>query len=152
MLFHIFIAIIALCLSYFIFEVLFPKVEDFKLYDYYTGLFIISLIFSAPFFLSVVICWTSHAGNLSKISHQQALVAVYEENINELSKRLDEFNYPAASLMNSDTPVASITQSLTEAQAKLSQIKEEKAYAIRSVEKTRLGVMSGVIWWVGDYK
>lgn len=100
----------------------------------------------------IAFTWTDHAKNLAIISSQEPVVSVYQERVDALTKRLSDFEYPKSALVNADTPVAAIVASLSEAEGKLASAKAERALAMRSVEATRAGPMSGVIWFAGDYK
>lgn len=42
--------------------------------------------------------------------------------------------------------------SLDNAETQLAKAKLAQGEAIRALESTRLGPMSGLFWWVGDYK
>lgn len=96
--------------------------------------------------------WDAHAKDLAAIHSQHEVIAVYEERVDTLEKRLDNFKYPQGVLLNADTPVAAIVMSLSEAEDELATAKHTRAAAIRSIEARRVGPMSGVIWWAGDYK
>jgi hypothetical protein len=96
--------------------------------------------------------WSYHAEDLSIIAYQDLVINDYEERIASLNSRLQTFDYPKGALLNSDTPVASIVKSISEAENGLLDAKTERSKAILSVERTRNGPMSGVISFVGDYK
>lgn len=103
----------------------------------------------------VTTVWTSHAKDLGTIYAQHEVISVYQERVNRLTERLDGFDYPrqdAALLLNADSPVRSIVESLTEAEAQLAEAESYRAEAIRSIERRRRGPMSGVISLVGDYQ
>ena len=96
--------------------------------------------------------WSSHARNLSTIAYQGLAIKDYEERIESLNSRLQTFDYPKGALLSADTPVASIVKSISEAENGLLDAKTARTQAILSVEMTRNGPMSGVIYFVGDYK
>ena len=96
--------------------------------------------------------WSYHAEDLSIIAYQDLVINDYEERIASLNSRLQAFDYPKGALLNSDTPVASIVKSISEAENGLLDAKTERSKAILSVERTKNGPMSGVISFVGDYK
>ena len=150
MLFHIFIGFILFSILYAIYAFGFYEYKNGKI-DKSFNAAVLLLISAFPIGITLGVIST-HANNLAKVNHQAPIIAVYEQNIADLEKRLDKFDYPSGSLLNADSPVASITKSLTDAQTKLAAVKEEQAIAMRKIESRRLGVMSGVIRWVGDYK
>jgi hypothetical protein len=119
--------------------------HDFDVWCYHT--FFASLLTVFPLFT-----WYGHAQELSIIAYQDLVINDYEERIVSLNSRLQTFDYPKSALLNSDTPVASIVKSISEAENGLLDAKTERSKAILSVEKTRNGPMSGVISFVGDYK
>lgn len=104
--------------------------------------------------LIAAFCWSEHSDDVSKVVAQQHRIAVFEERIESLNKRLTEFNYPAKSeiSLDADSPWASMVNSLTEAETQLAQAKDERAVAIRSIEARKRGPMSGVVSFVGDYE
>jgi hypothetical protein len=104
--------------------------------------------------LTVINVWEDHANDIAKVVAQQHRIAVFEERIESLNKRLTEFNYPAKSeiSLDADSPWASMVNSLTEAETQLAQAKDERAVAIRSIEARKRGPMSGVVSFVGDYE
>ena len=110
---------------------------------------VVAVILSIPVFGM----WHNHASDLAKISSQQQIIEVHKDRIESLDKRLSQFNYPQKPMisMDSDSPWASIVESMTEAENKVAQAKEERAKAIRSIEARRNGPFSGVITFVGDY-
>jgi len=111
-------------------------------------LFLCVCILNTP----ILMTWTGHAKDLGTIDAQHEIITIYQERVDRLNQLLNEFQYPAGSLLNADSPVAAIVKSLSEAENKLAEAKEEKARAIRSIEQRRHGAMSGVITLVGDYK
>lgn len=106
------------------------------------------LFLGVPIFVS----WGDHARDLGTIYAQQEVIAVYQDRVDRLNASLKAFDYPKGSLLNADTPVASIVASLTEAESQLAKAEHDRAAAIRSVEQRRRGPMSGVVTLVGDYK
>lgn len=97
--------------------------------------------------------WNSHASDISKVIAQEHRIEVQQERIDSLSERLNTFDYPEKPMvsLDADTPWASIVQSLTDAENKLAEAKDERAIAIRSIEARKRGPMSGVVTFVGDY-
>lgn len=102
--------------------------------------------------VAVLDVWSSHARDLSIIDNQNLVVANYELRIESLNNKLSKFNYQSPSLLNADTPVASIVATISEAETELMRAKTERANAIKNVEARRLGPLSGVISFAGDYK
>lgn len=112
-----------------------------------TFVFLLLAAISAPL---AIVPWYDHSSDLATLRHQGELIKVYEERIESLSNTLSDFQYPQGALMNQDSPVLSIVESISEAEKKLAWIKAEKAKAAISIERRRLGMMSGVIYWVGE--
>jgi len=100
----------------------------------------------------VSVTWNNYANHVSNINNQHLVIEQYQERIDSLNTRLQNFDYPKSALMNADTPVAAIVKSLSDAEEKLLAAKESRITSIKEVEATRLGPMSGVINFVGDYK
>lgn len=98
--------------------------------------------------------WFEHASDVSKVVAQEHRIEVQQERIESLTQRLDQFDYPEKPgiSLDSDTPWASIVESLTDAENQLAKAKDERAIAIRSIEARKRGPMSGVVSFVGDYK
>lgn len=115
------------------------------------GLF--SLIPTLFFACLVLGTWGNHASDISKVIAQEHRIEVQQERIESLSERLNTFDYPEKPMvsLDADTPWASIVESLTDAENKLAEAKDERAIAIRSIEARKRGPMSGVVTFVGDY-
>tara|TARA_R110000737_G_C14590423_1_gene487411 strand:+ start:26 stop:457 length:432 start_codon:yes stop_codon:yes gene_type:complete len=109
---------------------------------------VLAVIISVPSFVS----WSSQASDLSNIRNQHLVVAEYQLRVDNLQERLNNFDYPVGALMNADTPVAAIVNSLSHAESKLLAAKESMINSIKDVDARKLGPMSGVINFVGDYK
>lgn len=131
------------------FIVLFVVSEDSdgKFFSVFLGLVLTGLS-SIP----VLVSWSNHAEDLARISSQSHLIEVYQEHVDSITKRLEQFSYPEGTLVNADTPIAAMVKSLSDAEDRLSQAKAFRAASIRAVEARRVGPMSGVIWLAGDYK
>ena len=96
--------------------------------------------------------WFAHAKDLSTIEEGHRAITLYQKKIDSLTTRLEDFDYPQGSLLNADNPIASIVQSLSQAEDGLLKAKLRVASSIEDIESRRLGPMSGVISFVGDYK
>lgn len=106
-----------------------------------------------------IICWTiageaytAQANDLGTYFAQDNVIAVYQEQVDVLTKELTDFHYQPGTVLNADSPVASVVKALTDAQAEVTQAKATKAQAIVNIEKRRRGPLSGVISLAGDYK
>ena len=110
--------------------------------------FMAVMLLCAPLSIS----WVSYAKSVSNINNQYMIVEQYQEHVDSLNNRLQNFDYPKGALMSADTPVAAIVNSLSVAEEKLLEAKASRINSIKEIEATRLGPMSGVINFVGDYK
>tara|TARA_R110002012_G_C11367850_1_gene581634 strand:- start:104 stop:520 length:417 start_codon:yes stop_codon:yes gene_type:complete len=115
-------------------------VKSLHRYDEGGGLFII--LFGIIFSIIPIGSWLSQHLNIKE----------YQVRVDSLEERLDNFDYPVGALMNADTPVAAIVNSLSHAESKLLAAKESMIKSIKDVDARKLGPMSGVINFVGDYK
>lgn len=100
--------------------------------------------------LIVSIVWTEYAGDIATIKEQERIISVYEQQRDDIKDTIKMFAFPAGALMNADSPVASIVEELANAERYLASARNVKAMAYRSIEQTRLGIMSGVIDMVGE--
>lgn len=116
------------------------------------GGFLVFGIFSFIIGSFVFCVWQEHADNIAKVHYQQPVIDTLTERVEGLTERLANFDYPRTALVNRDTPVASLVESLSQAESELANAKMAQGKAIRALESTRLGPMSHVFWWVGDYK
>ena len=80
------------------------------------------------------------------------IVEQYQEHVDSLNNRLQNFDYPIGVSALINAPVAAIVNSLSVAEEKLLEAKASRINSIKEIEATRLGPMSGVINFVGDYK
>ena len=115
----------------------------------------VSLGLTFTFFscLAVFPVWGDHANDLAIVSEQHHRIAVFEQRIESITNRLQQFDYPEKPgvSVDSDAPWSSMVMSLTQAETQLAEAKDERALAIRSIEARRHGALSGVITLVGDY-
>jgi hypothetical protein len=109
---------------------------------------ILALILAIP----VGCAWTDHGNDLGTIEAQDQVIAVYEQQVTQLKDELQAFHYQPGSLLNADSPVASVVKSLTDVQEQLTAARVKKAEAVLHIEQRRRGPMSGVITVAGDYK
>lgn len=101
---------------------------------------------------AVFTSWSCHADDLAVIKEQTRVISVYEQQKEELTKTLNTFQYPESSLLNADSPVASIVLGLSDAEKMLADARKIEAEAYKSIESRKIGPMSGVVNFVGDYK
>jgi hypothetical protein len=113
--------------------------------------FFVSLFVSIAIGASPIITWQAHANDLSNIKNQHLNMIEYQKHVSSLQDRLNSFDYPKGSLVNVDTPVAAIVNSLSDAESKLLKAKVSRIESIKDVDARKLGVMSGVVSFVGDY-
>lgn len=111
-------------------------------------MFLVSGFLAMPNF----VVWSDHADNLGTIQAQSEVISVYQTRVTALTARLDTFEYPKGSAFNADTPIAAIVASLTAAETELVKARAAEANAKVRVEQRRVGPMSHVIWFAGDYK
>lgn len=83
------------------------------------GAFIVAAIIGAVFLVPV---WWTHSYDLGTIRGQHHVISVQQERIQRLTDRLDKFQYPRGSaILNADSPVAAIVQSLSKAEDDLAK-------------------------------
>jgi hypothetical protein len=92
----------------------------------------------------------NHANDLGTLRAQKEMVAVYQERVASLDGRLKAFDFPRGSLLNADSPVATIVASLSEAEKELATVNAERAKAIRSIAQRKAGVFSVIVDWMGE--
>ncbi len=102
--------------------------------------------------LITMMVWSCHADDIGTIIAQQEVIMVYEKQRDDLNKTMSSFKYPAGSLLNADSPVRSIVEQLANVEKLLADARAEKAEAIKSIEQRRVGPVSGVIGFAGDYR
>ena len=103
-------------------------------------------------FMAIASSWSEHASDLSRVEAQHHRIAVYEERVESLQDRLNNAQYPEKPgiSLDSDTPWATMMQSLDNAETELAKAKDQRAIAIRSISARKRGPMSGVVTLVGD--
>lgn len=126
----------------------------FLLNDIEECVFTIILGFAVGLFPTAVliVIWSVHASDISKVLAQGQIIVIQEERVAQLTDRLNTFDYPRGALVNNDSPIASIVSALNDAESSLAKAKHERALAIRNIEARRVGPVSDVIDFVGDYK
>jgi hypothetical protein len=91
----------------------------------------------------------NHVDDLAIVRGQQEVIEVYEDRIKSLETRLNSFKYPQSALLNADSPVASIVNSLSEAEKEL-KANEERAKARRNIIARKAGPFSFVVTIYGE--
>lgn len=92
-----------------------------------------------PVLFVVIICLSTvvfHTSNLSTLRAQKYVIESEQENVKELEDRLKNLTGSTkipTSLMNGDTPVKSLVESITKAQTRLSKSRTEMAEAKKSI-------------------
>jgi len=86
------------------------------------------------------IVYTSHANDMGIIQEYSRVVSVYEANIEDLTERLNSLKAQQSSLLNSDKPVAALTESISKAVAELTQAKAKIAQAYVSIVQRKNGL------------
>ena len=99
--------------------------------------------------LIILAIWGNYANNISIILEQNRVVAVYEQQRDELRKTMEQFNYPKGSAaLNMDSPIAAIIVQLGNTESSLAKARAHRAEAYKAITATKLGPMSGVTNWV----
>ena len=97
--------------------------------------------------------WSNYADIYAKVSEQEQIIQEYKTQRDEIQATLADFEYPEQRqqiLLNADSPIASTVNELSRVQRELTEAKNERARAIRDVERYSRGPWSGVVRVVGD--
>jgi hypothetical protein len=113
------------------------------------GWFLPTPIFVFTITMSV---WGIHAANLGTISSNNLVVLEAAKQSKALNDRLNSFKYPQAALLNRDTPVSSIVETMSDWQRIEARAAMDIAEAKVEIDRRRHFIFSGVIRVVGDYK
>lgn len=81
---------------------------------------------------------------------EKQYIELEEEYIADLREQLDSFPKFDAALMNNDTPVAAITQSLHDAQKTLRERKVSILDAKRDIAARRTGLTAYIFWFYSE--
>jgi multidrug resistance efflux pump len=113
------------------------------------GMGIVALVVGGALFGGL---WSNQARDLGTYRAEQVVINVYQSQIDQLTQELQNFHYQSGTILNADSPVASVVQALSHAQEQKTHAEAIRAQAEVKIEQTRLSIVGGVIWWVGDYK
>ena len=97
--------------------------------------------------------WSNYADIYAKVSEQEQIIQEYKTQRDEIQATLADFEYPEQRqqiLLNADSPIASTVNELSRVQRELTEAKNDRARAIRDVERYSRGPWSGVVRVVGD--
>lgn len=92
----------------------------------------------------------THSRDIGTVRAQANIITVYQDRVERLENRLSSFSYPRGSLLNADSPVASIVTSLSEAEKELVAADAERAKAVRSIAQRKASVFSFIVDWMGE--
>ena len=109
------------------------------------GLMIFALVICIPWFFS----YNNHASDLAVIKEQHRVVKVYKERIESLTERLKiaSSGDVKIALLNADTPIAAIVNSITNMELKIAEAETTKAKAHISVESRKASLLKSVTWF-----
>lgn len=88
--------------------------------------------------------YVSNADDLGVISAQDRVIDVYQKNIGELEKRLNDLHPSQSALLNADSPVSSLVEAISDVNNKLVSSQSKKAEAYVSIEQRR----NGPFWFI----
>ena len=98
--------------------------------------------------------YLKHADNLGTLRAQKYVIAVYEKRIEELnvvlSKMIPEGRSKNAILLNQDSPVKSIVDNISIANADLAKARAEEAKAKITIAQRKAGPFAFVVKWCGE--
>lgn len=97
--------------------------------------------------LGFVLPYTSHIRDMSTVNNAQNIISIQEERIERISERLDNVTDKGSSSWNADSPVATMMQSLTSAENKISEAGQDILKAKMSIQRRQHGFTSYVLWF-----
>jgi len=95
-----------------------------------------------------------HADNLGTLRAQKYVIAVYEKRIEELnvvlSKMIPKGRSKNGILLNQDSPVRSIVDNISLANADLAKARREEAQAKITIAQRKAGPFAFIVKWCGE--
>ena len=143
-----------------IFDLAFYSIFIFPVIGFILGLLDEGIV--AAFFAAIIGCipsvvpliivlavWHNYAGQLSIVAEQNRVVAVYEQQRDELRKTMQQFNYPKGSaILNMDSPIAAIVVQLGNTENLLAKARATQAEAYKEIAAIKMGPVSSVVKYV----
>uniref|UniRef100_A0A6H2A0K8 LemA family protein n=1 Tax=viral metagenome TaxID=1070528 RepID=A0A6H2A0K8_9ZZZZ len=125
-----------------------PEGED-VVFAIVASLAVLFMLLTAP-----IASYLKHADNLGTLRAQKYVIAVYEKRIEELnvvlSKMIPEGRSKNAVLLNQDSPVKSIVDNISIANADLAKARAEEAKAKITIAQRKAGPFAFVVKWCGE--
>jgi hypothetical protein len=112
--------------------------------------------FSIVFILSLIpmISYFGHAEDLGTIRAQKHVIHAYEQRVGELNDQLKtmvpEGKQLTPILLNADSPIRSITASISKANEDLAKARVVEANARVSIQKRKAGPFYFIVTWFGE--
>lgn len=101
----------------------------------------------AIIFAFFIIPYQTHVGDLAVIANQERIIDIQEKRIERISERLNNVEDKGEAMWNADTPVATMMQSLVEAENKITEAKEKVLESEMRIQKRKVGVTSYILWF-----
>lgn len=108
------------------------------------------MLILAIFFVLFVIPYQTHVEDLSVIANQERIIDIQEKRIERISERLNNVEDKGEAMWNADTPVATMMQSLVEAENKITEAKEKVLESEMRIQKRKVGVTSYILWFAPE--
>jgi hypothetical protein len=97
-----------------------------------------------------MITYSEHADDLATLRGQHEVIAIYEARRDRLNQTLAEFEYPKGALLNADSPVRAIAESLSVTENMIADSEKELAKTRIRIEARKLGLFGYIVTWMGD--
>lgn len=153
----VFLILCLMCIGIFAISarVIYNKDKHNKYYDgpWYAGTIvpIILLIILGVWTLS---SYVIHCGDLGILRQQKEIIAVYETRVVDLqttlSKMIPKGQPLSMVVLNADSPIRSLTESLAVATTDLARARAKEAQAKIDIEVRKIGPTSFIVSWVGE--
>ena len=140
--------IVALVLSFIVGLIKASKERDF---DYFYMCMISGIFFCVLPTTVLTVVISEHAHDLGTKRNAQKFIDVRQEAIADIDKQLESLKdqMPQSSLLNADTPVASLIETKANFVQQIADTRIEIVEAETDIERRSIGLMSGVVDWYG---
>lgn len=105
---------------------------------------------AAIFAIFFIFPYVEHVSDITTIHNHDRIVEIQEKRIDRISSRLDKVEDKGNSTWNKDTPVATMMDSLVEAENKITEAQENILSAEMSIQKRENGITSYILWFAPE--
>ncbi len=123
--------------------------KDWDQFSVFAPLFV-GVIGTLVWVIATPMVYTAQADDVATVRGQQAIVAIYEARRGRLYDTLKAMDYPKGALLNADSPVKAIADSIAATETMIAEAQTKQEQARIDIQARKLGLFGFVVSIVGE--